>query len=266
MDDLLQTAKTAARDAGKILRAHFGKVDVTDIRKKSANDFISFVDESSEIKIIEIIRSKFPDHEILAEESGSSAIKSPYRWIIDPLDGTTNYLHSIPVFSVSIAVEHNDEIVTAVVYNPLTNEMYWAEKGKGTFCNDQKIHVSTTSTLNESFIATGFPFKAKHMLDDYMHAFRSIFDHAIGARRLGSAAIDMAYVAAGKFDGFWELGLKPWDMAAGALLITEAGGKITDFWDKPNYMNSSYVLASNNKIHDNLGTIIRKSFPYYLPI
>jgi myo-inositol-1(or 4)-monophosphatase len=266
MDNLLKTAKTAATDAGKILRAHFGRVGTDEIRKKSANDFISFVDESSEKKIIEIIRSKFPDHEILAEESGSSAIKSPYRWIIDPLDGTTNYLHSIPVFAVSIAVEFKDEIVAAVVYNPLTNEMYHAVKDNGAFCNDIPIHVSATSALDESFIATGFPFKSKQILKDYLEVFRSIFDQAIGARRLGAAAIDLAYIAAGKFDGFWEIGLKPWDMAAGALLITEAGGKITDFWDKPNYMNSSYVLASNNKIHDSLGTIIRKSFPYYLPI
>ena len=265
-NNLLETAKTAAHEAGKILLEHFGKINKSDIRKKSENDFLSFVDESSEKKIIEIIRSNFPDHEILAEESGSDNIKSPYRWIIDPLDGTTNYLNRIPVFAVSIAVEYEKEIITGVVYDPIHKEMFWAEKGNGAFCNGSQISVSTTCALDESFIATGFPFKCKNVLKEYLNVFNAIFSRCTGARRLGSAAIDLAYIACGKFDGFWEIGLKPWDIAAGAILITEAGGTITDFWDKPNYMNSSYVLASNKKIHTTLGEIIREGFPFYKPI
>ena len=265
-NSLLETAKTAAIEGGKILLEHFGKVNKADIRKKSETDFLSFVDESSEKKIIEIIRANFPDHEILAEESGTDKINNPYRWIIDPLDSTANYLHSIPVFAVSIAVEHNSEIIAGVVYNPIIDEMFWAEKGCGAFCNGSRINVSTTPTLDESFIATGFPFKSKHVLKEYLGVFSAVFKRCIGARRLGSAAIDLAYIAAGKFDGFWEAGLKPWDMAAGAILIIEAGGAITDFWGKPNYLNSSYVLASNRKIHESLGEIIREGFPFYLPI
>jgi len=266
MDNLLEIAKIAATEAGKILLEHFGKIDKSDIRNKSKNDFLSFVDEGSEKKIIEIIRSSFPDHEILAEESGTDEIKNPYRWIIDPLDGTTNYLHSIPVFAVSIAVEFENEIIAGVVYNPIQKEMFWAEKGNGAFCNGLPISVSSTSSLDESLIATGFPFKSKHLLKDYLGVFKNIFEHSIGARRLGAAAIDLAYVASGKFDGFWEIGLKPWDMAAGVILITEAGGTITDFWSKPNFMNSSYVIATNSKIHESIGEIIRDGFPFYQPI
>ncbi|KAA3615054.1 MAG: inositol monophosphatase [Calditrichaeota bacterium] len=266
MTNFLETAKTAAIEAGKILTGNFGKVQQSEIRKKSSVDFLSFVDESSEKKIIEIIRSAFPKHEILAEESGTDALKNSYRWIIDPLDGTTNYLHNIPVFAVSIGLEFDDEIICGVVYNPITNEMFWAEKGQGAFFNGKPIRVSQTETLTESFIATGFPFKNKHILKEYLEVFAGIFEQSIGARRLGAAAIDLAYIASGKFDGYWEIGLKPWDMAAGSILIKEAGGTITDFWNKPYYMNSSYVLASNTKIHENLGEIIRRSFPFFKTI
>ncbi len=266
MNNLMETAKTAAIEAGKILLEHFGKIHKSQIRKKSKNDFLSFVDESSEKIIIEIIRANFPDHEILAEESGTDEVKSPYRWIIDPLDGTTNYLHNIPVCAVSIAVEYQNEIIIGVVYNPITNEMFWAEKGKGAYCNGSPIRVSTTPGLDESFIATGFPFKSKGLLKEYLSVFNAIFNQCIGARRLGAAAIDLAYVAAGKFDAYWEIGLKPWDVAAGAILINEAGGTITDFWDNPNYMHTLCILASNTKIHKILGEIIREDFPFYKPI
>jgi myo-inositol-1(or 4)-monophosphatase len=182
------------------------------------------------------------------------------------LDGTKNYLNRIPVFAVSIAVEFQNEIIVGIVYDPIHKEMFWSEKGKGAYCNESPISVSLTPVLEESFIATGFPFKSKNILSDYLAVFKAVFDRSIGARRLGAAALDLAYVAAGKFDGYWEIGLKPWDVAAGALLITEAGGTISDFWDKPNYINSSYVLASNAKIHSTLGEIIRQGFPFYQPI
>lgn len=266
MNPFLQTAYKAALAAGQILMDNFGKVKADEIRKKAATDFISFVDETSEKKIIEIIHSDFPDHGILAEESGSNKQKSSYRWIIDPLDGTTNYLHSIPIFAVSIALEFKGEIICGVVYNPLVNEMFWAEKGGGAFLNDLAISVSGTKSLSESFIATGFPFKIKHLLKKYLKVFEAVFRESIGARRIGAAAIDLAYVACGRFDGFWEIGLNPWDIAAGIIIIEEAGGTVTDFWGTKNYMNSSYMIASNSKIHNEMAEIIREEFPFYKSI
>ena len=263
MANLIDTAQTAARNAGKILLQHYGKVDKSDIRKKSATDFLSFVDEKAEQSIIETIKNDFNDHAILAEESGADQVQNDYRWIIDPLGGTKNYLNNIPVFAISIGVEYKQEMVAAIVYDPVHDELFSAERGSGAFLNGTRIHVSEKSTLAESFIATGFPFKNKHLLQDYLLVFQNIFDQCVGARRLGAAAIDLAYIACGKFEGFWEIGLNPWDMAAGALLIKEAGGKISDFWDKPYYMNNAYVLATNGHIHNALGEIIREAFPFY---
>lgn len=266
MDSILNTAKEAAEEAGKILLRYFGKVESSEIRKKTENDFLSFVDETAEKKIIDTIHERFSGHTILAEESGDNKATSSYRWIIDPLDGTTNYLKNIPVFAVSIAVEYKDEIVAGVVYDPVHSKMYSAAKNSGAFCNDQPLQTSANSTLESSFIATGFPYKVKHFMPQYTGAFNQIFEKCIGVRRLGAAALDLAYVAAGTFDGFWEMSLKPWDMAAGAILINEAGGKITDFWNQPNYLNSSYVIASNGHIHPYMYEIIREHFPFYQPI
>ena len=258
---MIEQAKKAALEAGKILLKHFGNVPRSAVRKKARNDFISFVDEESEEIIIKIIRSAFPDHAILAEEGGAFENDSPYRWIIDPLDGTTNYLHSIPVFAVSIALEYKNSLIAGVIYNPVSDEIFWASKGEGAFFNGRSISVSDTPILEESFVATGFPFKNKELLSDYLKAFKNIFQQCTGARRMGSAAIDLAYVAAGRFDGFWEIGLKPWDVAAGAIIIEEAGGIVTDFWNGSQYLNNSYIIASNGKIHKEMGEIIKQVFP-----
>ncbi|WDN89796.1 myo-inositol-1(or 4)-monophosphatase [Desulfosarcina sp. BuS5] len=258
---MIEKAKKAAREAGKILLKHFGNVPQSAVRKKARNDFISFVDEKSEETIIKIIRSAFPDHAILAEEGGAFENDNPYRWIIDPLDGTTNYLHSIPVFAVSIALEYKNSLIAGVIYSPLSDEIFWASKGEGAFFNGRSISVSGTSILEESFIATGFPFKNKELLSDYLEVFKNIFQKCIGARRIGTAAIDLAYVAAGRFDGFWEIGLKPWDVAAGAIIIEEAGGIVTNFWGGFQYLNNPYIIASNGKIHKEMGEIIKQVFP-----
>lgn len=264
MQDLfLSAAIEAAHAAGTILMENFGKVQPSDIREKSAVDFISYVDESSEKKIIEILRSHFPDHAFLAEESGETISASPYRWIIDPLDGTTNYLHVIPFFAVSIALEYEEEIIVGVVYNPIINELFYAQKNKGAFLNKNRIHVSNAESLAQSFIATGFPFKKKHVLSKHLKAFEKIFLKCIGARRIGSAALDLSYIACGRFDGFWEIGLQPWDIAAGTLIVREAGGAVTDFWDNHSCRDSQYIIATNNKVHVELGEIIRGEFPVY---
>ncbi|MBD3224734.1 MAG: inositol monophosphatase [Caldithrix sp.] len=258
---MIETAQKAALAAGEILLQHFRRIPESAIREKQKNDLISFVDEQAEQQIISAIHRDYPQHTILAEESGHKQTDSAYQWIIDPLDGTKNYLAGIPVFAVSIAVQKNHELQAGVIYDPLRNELFRAEKGGGAYVNDQPIGVSATGQLQNSFLATGFPFKAKHLLSDYLKAFEDIFRTAVGMRRMGAAAIDLAYVACGRFDGFWELGLSPWDMAAGALIIREAGGHVSDFWNGEGFMDNSYVIASNQLIHGELSDRLQQHFP-----
>ncbi len=257
---MIQTAQQAAREAGKILMEHFRKIPAQAIRRKLKNDFISFVDEQSEQTILRIIKNAFPQHAFLAEETGASLHKNEFLWIIDPLDGTTNFLQGIPVFAVSIGLLKKGQPFLGVIFDPLHDEMFWAVRGEGAYLNEQPIQVSPKQTLDESFIATGFPFKAKHFLPEYLGAFKNIFTECVGQRRMGAAAIDLAYVAAGRFDGFWELGLSPWDQAAGWCIIQEAGGRVTDFWGNDDFLYSHYTLASNGKIHE---LLIQKITPYF---
>jgi len=263
---MIELAKQAAFEAGEFLLKHFGNIPEEAIRKKTQNDFLSFVDEQSEQTIIEMIRNRYPEHSFLAEEGGSIENKSPYRWIIDPLDGTKNYLSEIPIFAVSIALEYENELILGVVYEPVRKEMFWAEKGKGAWLNEQPIRVSSKEQLNESLIATGFPFKSKKILPVYLKAFEEIFNQSVGMRRMGAAAIDLAYLAAGRFDGFWELGLNPWDVAAGAVLIREAGGQISDFWGTDKFLFNHYLIASNGAVQDALQTILQKHFNAFKPV
>jgi myo-inositol-1(or 4)-monophosphatase len=263
---VINIAKEAARKAGTFVMQHFGKLGKDEIRRKSRNDFISFVDENSERLIVDTIHSVYPEHDILAEEFGEIKQHSAYRWIIDPLDGTTNYISRIPIFAISIALQHNNDLVLAVIYDPVRDELFHAIRNEGAFLNETPIHVSGTTSLSESLIATGFPFKAKYLLKDYLKAFESIFTESIGVRRMGAAAVDMAYVAAGRFEGFWEIGLKPWDMAAGTLIIEEAGGTVTDFWGKGYFLNNAHIIASNGKVHAELADKIQSVFPFYKPL
>lgn len=263
---MLETAKKAAYAAGDILREHFGRVPAEAVRQKTKNDFLSFVDETSEQAIIEVIRSAHPDHAFLAEEQGASGQQSPYRWIIDPLDGTKNYIAGIPVFAVSIALEYEGDLQVGVIYDPMRDELFAARKGDGASLNGQPISVSAKTSLNESLLATGFPFKAKHFLPQYLSAFNDLFLASVGMRRMGAAAIDMAYLAAGRFDGFWEIGLSPWDVAAGTVLIREAGGRVSDFWYGGEFVFNNYLLASNGLIHTEMGTILQNHFRSFKPV
>jgi len=258
---MLNTAKLAAIEAGKILKQNFRKISLADIREKEKNDYLTFVDEQAEKKIIDTIQKQFPDHSILAEESGKQNKDTEYCWIIDPLDGTKNFINGIPVFAVSIALQVKNEITVSIVLDVMQDDLYFAEKNKGAFLNKSVIKVSDEATIEKSLLATGFPFKNKSILTPYMNCFKDIFYHCSGVRRMGAAAIDLAYVASGHFEAFWELGLNPWDMAGGELLITEAGGKVTDFWNESNHLENSFILASNNKIHDFLLKTISKYFP-----
>jgi len=259
---MIDIAIEAAKSASKILTDNFGKISLEDIKEKKQNDFLTFVDEESEDTIIKSILNAFPDHSILAEESGWQKHNSDYEWIIDPLDGTKNYISGIPFFSISIALRHKDQIELGVVLDPVRNELFHAQRGGGAFLNGKKILVSNRENLEDCLLATGFPFKQKQSLPSYVNCFKDIFQQCSGMRRMGSAAIDLAYVAAGRFEGFWELGLSPWDMAAGSIIIVEAGGKITDFWGNNSHLSNGYITATNGHIHQVLNQIIQTYFKF----
>ncbi|MBC8185070.1 inositol monophosphatase [candidate division KSB1 bacterium] len=245
-----KVAIDAAKNAGKLIKNSLGTLSSENIQNKDVFDFVTNVDKESEQLIIDSIRKHFPDHEILAEESGKTGRKQVYRWIIDPLDGTTNFIHSYPNSAVSIALEENGTLILGVIYDPFRDELFYAEKGKGAFLNDRPIHVSKRSNLNQCLIATGFPFRNKDFLSLYWQVLSEIFLKVSGIRRTGSAALDLAHIACGRFDGFWELKLSPWDVAAGSVIIQEAGGKITDFAGENNHVWTGNVIASNNLVHD----------------
>ncbi len=266
MTELLKTAKEAALSAAEVLLDNFGKIRTSDIVEKRQNDFLTYVDEQSENRILTVIKQKYPTHTILAEESGSDSVQSDYQWIIDPLDGTKNYISGVPVFSISIALKIKNDIVLGVVYDPLRRELFHAKKNQGAYLNDRQIHVSPQSHMEKCLLATGFPFKYKNYLKYYIPCFEEVFKNISGIRRMGSAAIDLAYVASGKFEGFWEIALSPWDIAAGIILIKEAGGTVSDFWGKENYIANEYFLATNGHIHKEMLTILQKHFEKYEPI
>jgi myo-inositol-1(or 4)-monophosphatase len=255
-----ELAISMAVQAGKIVRENIDKITATDIEDKSPFDYVTEIDKISEQLIISSIKKYFPSHEILAEESGAYKNINTYRWLIDPLDGTTNFIHGNPHCSISIALQKEDQIILGVIYDPFRDELYYAEKGKGAYVNNKRIYVSTQEKLSSCLIATGFPFKCRHLLDQYWLVLSEIFIEVTGIRRTGSAALDLAYVACGRFDGFWELKLSPWDVAAGSIIIEEASGKITDFEGKNNYIWTGNVVASNAIIHDFMMSKIQKVF------
>lgn len=260
LKDFLLTAVAAARLSGDIILRNLGQLSTADIQTKQAFDFVTRVDRSSEAVIMKVIREKFPHHLFLSEETLQQEANGDYRWIIDPLDGTTNYIHSYPMFSVSIALEYQNKIILGVVFDPLRDELFHAVKGEGSFLNNRRISVSDITLAKRSLIATGFPFRKKAMIDLYLDAFRKIFEHVSDIRRAGSAAIDLAYIAAGRVEGFFELNLSPWDIAAGSLLIREAGGRITDFAGGEQYLVTGNIVAGNTNIHSDILKIIRQVF------
>jgi myo-inositol-1(or 4)-monophosphatase len=257
---MINIAIQAAKSASKILTENFGKIKSEDIREKDRNDFLTFVDTQAEKIIIDTLLQSFPQHSILAEESGWRKKKSDYDWIIDPLDGTKNYISGVPHFSISIALRQNNHIKLGVILDPIRDELFTTERGKGAFLNGNKIQVSKRDHLEKCLLGTGFPFKLKERLPSYVRCFQDVFQHSSGIRRMGSAATDLAYVAAGRFDGFWELGLSPWDMAAGSLMIEEAGGQLSDFWGEDSYIGSGYIIATNGYIHQDMVRIIERYF------
>jgi myo-inositol-1(or 4)-monophosphatase len=257
MHATLNIAVKAARRAATVINRASTQLDLLTVQSKSPNDFVTEVDRAAEQAIIEVLRDAFPGHGILAEESGESGPESEFTWIIDPLDGTTNFIHGLPQYAVSIAQTKNGVLEHAVVYDPNTNEMFTASRGAGAFLNDRRIRVSRRTRLNEALIGTGFPFRRFDHVDAYLAMFKELTQRTAGIRRPGAASLDLAYVAAGRFDGFWEMGLSPWDMAAGVLLIQEAGGLVSDLSGEANYLTTGNLVAGTPKIFGQLLPIIQ---------
>jgi myo-inositol-1(or 4)-monophosphatase len=257
---MLNVAVKAARAAGAIINRAALDVEAVRISQKQVNDFVTEVDQQSERVIIDTLLSAYPDHGILAEESGSTHgnPNADHIWIIDPLDGTTNFIHGFPVYCVSIALQVRGKLEQAVVYDPTRNDLFTATKGRGAFLNDRRIRVSKRTRLNECLLSTGFPFRPEDDFDKYLRLMGEVMQRTAGLRRPGAAALDLAYVAAGFSDGFFEMGLQPWDMAAGALLITEAGGLVGNFTGEANFLEQKECLAANPRIYAQLVPVLHK--------
>jgi len=255
IEQIKKVAVRAAREAGRILIA--GMTQELAIIYKGELDLVTQIDTLAERAIVTHIKKFFHDHQILAEEGNNQESDSPYRWIIDPLDGTTNYAHRFPCFCVSIAVEYERSICVGVIYDPVRKELFFAEKGKGAILNQQPLSVSSCPILKESLLVTGFAYNLRDNPNNNLDHFSRLLMRAQGIRRMGSAALDLCYVAAGRLDGFWELNLNPWDTAAGFLILTEAGGSVTDFSGKPFSIDKREILATNGKIHQEMVDVLR---------
>lgn len=258
---MLNIAVKAAIRAGKMIYRAADNLDRLTVTKKNHADFVSEVDQAAERIIIEALKDAYPNHAILAEESGAQG-ESEYVWIIDPLDGTTNFLHGVPQYAVSIALQHNGILTQAVVYDPTRNDLFTATRGRGAFLNDKRLRVSKCKEMADSLIGTGFPYTDFEHLDIYMDIVRDVMQKSSGIRRPGAASLDLAWTAAGRYDGFFETKLKPWDLAAGTLLITEAGGMVSDLHGSDHFIKSGNICTGNPDIHQQLLHIIS---PYLTP-
>jgi myo-inositol-1(or 4)-monophosphatase len=258
---MLNIAVKAARAAGSIINRAALDLEVLKVGSKGPNDYVSEVDRAAEQAIIETLLEAYPDHGILAEESGRAHGKkaSDYTWIIDPLDGTTNFLHGLPIYAVSIALAHRDVVQQAVVYDPTRNDLFYASRGRGAFVNDRRLRVSKRTRLADALIGTGFPFRKGDNFKRYLKMFEEVMQHCAGLRRPGAAALDLCYVAAGYYDGFFETGLNPWDVAAGSLIVTEAGGLIGNFTGEADYLHQREVVAGTPKVY---GALVQMLAPY----
>jgi len=255
----MSVAVNAAKEAGAMLLDNLGRLSPGEINTKMRFDFVTKMDMEAERMIVEKIRAAFPDHTFYAEESHRDE-GGDFRWIIDPLDGTTNYIHAVPIFSVSIGLQIHGQLVLGVVYDPNRDELFHAVKDGGAFLNQHKIKVSTVEKLDVALLATGYPFRVKHHLEVYQRSFNALFMQVSGIRRAGSAALDLCYVACGRFDGFWELDLRPWDIAAAQVILEEAGGMITDFSGGDQVLLTGNTIASNGIIHSKITQDIKNVF------
>ena len=258
---MMNVAIKAARAAGAIINRASMDLDILKVNTKAPNDFVTEVDHMAEQAIIETLLGAYPDHAILAEESGRThgAKNSEYVWIIDPLDGTTNFIHGLPMYCVSIALAHRNIVQQAVVYDPTRNDLFYATKGRGAYMNDRRLRVSKRTRMSDCLIGTGFPFRRGDNFKRYMKMFEEVMTACAGLRRPGAAALDLCYVAAGYYDAFFETGLQPWDVAAGSLIVTEAGGLIGNFTGESDFLHQREVVAGNPKIY---GQLVQMLAPY----
>lgn len=260
MDQIFKVALQAAHAAGDLIGRNFQKLQNADIQRKGENDFVTSIDKEAETVIGHVIASHFPKHQILAEEGGRSSQKSEYLWVIDPLDGTTNFIQGIPHFAVSLALMRNGTVIFGLIYDPLSRECFHAAAGQGAFLNDAPIVVSNTNHMGSAFGSTGFPFKAPQFLNPYANVFKTLMSQCQDMRRCGSAALDLAYTACGRYDFFWESYLLPWDFMAGKLIVEEAGGKTSDFQGRELLVQTSSVLAANKTIYTEILKTIGSHF------
>jgi len=260
MHPYINIAVRAARKAGTTIIRYMERLDALKIYEKGVNDFVTVVDKAAEADIIEIIQKAYPDHAILGEETGEHpGNESPYTWVIDPLDGTMNYIHGFPQFAVSIGILYKGQIEHGVIYDPLSQDLYTASRGEGAQLNAKRIRVSTRKSLEGALIGSSFPFSDREtpQLDYHVDIFKKVFLQCGDVRRIGSAALNLAYIASGRLDGFWESHLKPWDIAAGVILVREAGGYVSDFVGEQHFLESGEIIAGNRKIYTELAQIIQ---------
>lgn len=261
MHPMLNMAVKAARSAGSIIMRHHDQLERLTVESKGRKDYVSEVDRMAENEIIRILHSAYPNHGFLGEETGAQA-GDEYVWVIDPLDGTTNFLHGFPHFAVSIGLKHKDRLEQAVVFDPSRDELFIASRGNGAQLNDRRIRVSRVTELEYTLLGAGFPFRSHRYMEAWIGTLKEFMLSTSGIRRPGSAALDLAYVACGRYDGFWEFGLSPWDMAGGALLVQEAGGMVTDLSGDQGYLESGNIVAGNPKIH---AEMLRRIQPHVPP-
>lgn len=247
--DIEEVAREVIARAGDMIREHLGTVGSAHVYSKGPSDYVTQIDRNCEALIMNEIRRRFPGHHIMSEETANDGLRDGYTWVIDPIDGTTNFIHGFPFVAVSIAVCLDREPVLGLVLDPVRGELFHAVRGEGAFLNGRRIRVRNTVRLNEALVATGFPFRSRGVLEPYLNSFRSIFQEVSGIRRAGSAALDLAYLAAGRVDGFWEVGLKAWDIAAGGLLTREAGGLVSDFWGKQEFLYNGHIVGGTAEVY-----------------
>ena len=249
LDQIEKVARAAILEAGKLVGDKLGSISFSQVQTKAPFDYVTTVDKESEALILNRIRNHFPDHSIMSEETANQGLQHGMSWIIDPLDGTTNFIHGFPFVAVSIAVCEDMRPLLGLVLDPVRQELFSARRGGGAYLNGKRIYTSEPPGLTDALVATGFPHRTRPLLEPYLNTFRSIFQKVSGIRRAGAAALDLAYLAAGRVDGFWEAGLKAWDVAAGSLMVTEAGGYVSDFWGTENYLHNGHIVGGTALVY-----------------
>ena len=249
IDAMEKVARAVIFEAGDLIRQRIGTISFSHVHTKAPFDYVTSVDKDAEALIIGSILKHFPDHYIMSEETPNEGLQGGVSWVIDPLDGTANFIHGFPFVAVSIAVCEDKRPILGFVLDPVRRELFSARRGSGAYLNGERIRTSQVPALKDALVATGFPHRTRELLDPYLNTFRGIFERVSGIRRAGAAALDLAYLAAGRVDGFWEAGLKAWDIAAGSLLVTEAGGMVSDFWGTNNHLGNGHIIGGTSLVY-----------------